>query len=66
VKIPRDYRTLAKRARNAGWSITQTGSGHLAWKSPAGRTVYCPSTPSDRRSLLNVVGKLRRAGLNTR
>jgi hypothetical protein len=66
MKIPPDYRPLAKRARKAGWTITGTRNGHLAWTSPTGRTVFSPSTPSDRRSLANVVGKLRRAGLDVR
>lgn len=66
MKIPRDYRQLAKKARAAGWKVTTTRGGHLAWISPAGRTVYGPSTPSDRRSLRNVAGKLRRAGLKLR
>lgn len=63
MKIPRDLRSAARRARAAGWTVTETRGGHLAWKPPAGRTVFSPSTPSDRRSVANVLGKLRRAGL---
>ncbi|MEV5750267.1 hypothetical protein AB0L00_20805 [Actinoallomurus sp. NPDC052308] len=66
LKIPRDLRQLARRAEAAGWTITLTSNNHLAWKPPSGRTVFCPSTPSDHRSVQNVIGKLRRAGLNTR
>lgn len=63
MKIPRELRATADKARAAGWTISHTRGGHLAWKSPAGRTVFCPSTPSDRRSVANVIGKLKRAGL---
>jgi hypothetical protein len=66
VKIPRDLRATAKRAREAGWTVTHTKGGHLAWKPPAGQTVYSPSTPSCSRSVANVLGKLRRAGLRDR
>jgi hypothetical protein len=66
VRIPRDLRQLARRAEAAGWIITLTGSNHLAWKPPSGQTVFCPSTPSDHRSVQNVIGKLKRAGLKTR
>lgn len=66
MKIPRDLRKTAERAREAGWTISETNGGHLAWKPPTGRTVFCPSTPSDRRTVANVIGKLRRAGLRDR
>lgn len=65
MKIPRDLKAAAERARKAGWTITQTRSGHLAWKPPSGQTVFCPGTPSDHRSIANVISKLRRAGLKT-
>lgn len=66
MKIPRDLRSTAKKAREQGWKIRETSGGHLAWKPPAGRTVFCPSTPSDSHSVANVLGKLRRAGLQDR
>lgn len=66
MKIPRDLRPAARKAREAGWTITRARNNHLAWKPPNGRTVYCPSTPSDPRSVANVLGKLRRAGLRDR
>lgn len=63
MKIPRDLQLAARLARAAGWTITQTGGGHLAWRPPNGRAVFCSSTPSDRRAMANTIGKLRRAGL---
>lgn len=65
MRIPKDLRRTADQAIEAGWTIEQTRKGHLAWKSPEGETVFCPGTPSDHRSVANVIGKLRRAGLDT-
>jgi hypothetical protein len=62
-KVPEPYRELARRARGAGWRITHTGSGHLAWRPPSGRVVFTPSTPSSPRGIAEVKAKLRRAGL---
>jgi hypothetical protein len=66
MKIPRELRPTAQQARKAGWTVTHTRNGHLAWKPPTGQTVYSPSTPSDHRSVANVLGKLRRSGLKLR
>lgn len=66
MKIPKDLQSTADQAREAGWTIERTRKGHLAWKSPKGETVFCPGTPSDCRSAQNVIGKLRRAGLDTK
>lgn len=63
MKIPKDLRPLAKAARAQGWVIEHTRNGHLAWRSPAGVTVYTPSTPSDHRGVLNTRRDLRRHGL---
>jgi hypothetical protein len=66
VKIPSDYKRIAKQARAQGWTIGPTRNGHLIWRSPRGVKVYTPSTPSDHRSLPNVIRKLRHAGLETK
>jgi predicted RNA binding protein YcfA (HicA-like mRNA interferase family) len=50
-------------AQSQGWRVAVTAGNHLAWRSPAGQTVYTPSTPSDQRGLLNARARLRRAGL---
>lgn len=44
MHIPEHLRHLARKARAEGWSITQTGSGHLRWKPPSGRAVITGST----------------------
>ena len=63
LRVPESYRKLARAARRAGWTITPTGGGHLAWKPPSGRVIYTPSTPSDRHGTRNTAALLRRAGL---
>ena len=66
LRVPESYRKLARAARRAGWTITVTRGGHLAWKPPSGRVIYTPSTPSDRRGARNNMAELRRAGLAVR
>ena len=66
LRIPESYRKLARAARRAGWTITPTRGGHLAWRPPSGRVIYTPSTPSDRYGARNHTAELRRAGLAVR
>jgi hypothetical protein len=61
--MKRDMPKLVRRARKAGWSVTKTGKQHWRFRSPNGATIFAPSTPSDRRSVMNVRANLRRAGL---
>lgn len=63
MKIPKEYRSLAKVARAQGWTIGPTNGGHLVWEAPGGGKVFTPSTPSDFRSLPNVIRKLKHKGL---
>lgn len=63
MKIPKDYRPIAAKALAQGWTIGSTKGGHLVWRSPEGRKVFSPSTPSDHRSLPNVIRKLKHGGL---
>ena len=66
LRIHESYRKLARAARRAGWTVTRTPGGHLAWKPPSGRVIYSPATPSDRYGIRNHVAQLRRAGLAVR
>lgn len=61
-KIPEAYRAAARAALRAGWTIERT-SRHLAWTTPAGTVVITASTPGGRRTRLNDLAQLRRAGL---
>ena len=63
LRIPGALRSLARTARDHGWTISLRGSGHLAWRSPDGEVIITPSTPSDHRSAKNSRARLRRAGL---
>lgn len=63
MKIPKEYRPLAAKAKEQNWTISPTRGGHLVWLSPKGDKVYSPSTPSDFRSLPNVIRKLKHKGL---
>lgn len=64
VKIPEAYRVFARAAHNQGWKITHTRNGHLAWTSPAGKTIFTPGTPSVRGTgIIRIRSKLRRGGL---
>lgn len=63
MRIPPDYRPLYKAAMTQGWEVSVTGSGHLKWTNPAGRSCFSPSTPSDYHGYLRVVHKLKALGL---
>jgi hypothetical protein len=63
VKIPEPYRSLARKARDEGWTIAATRRGHLAWRSPSGALIITASTPSDGRAYRNTCADLKRAGL---
>lgn len=58
----KDIRPIARRARQQGWHISGTRSGHLMWVSPEGRKLFTSSTPSDSRTIKNFRAELRRAG----
>jgi hypothetical protein len=63
VKIPEPYRSLARKARDEGWTIAATRRGHLAWRSPSGALIVTPGTPSESRGYRNTVAAFKRAGL---
>jgi len=47
------------RLLRLGWT-DETGKKHVKLRSPDGRLVILPSTPSDTRAWRNAVAKLRR------
>jgi hypothetical protein len=63
MKIPRDFRPLARSAHEAGWTVEQLGNGHFRWRSPEGQWVYMSASPSDRQAPRKLRAALRRAGL---
>jgi hypothetical protein len=54
-------KALMRELRREGYRIDPTRGGHVAITHPSMRSiVFGPSTPSDRRSVLNVRAQLRR------
>lgn len=58
--MKRDLRRELEAARQRGWSVQPTRSGHLKLRHPDGALVFTGSTPSCARSLLNLRAHLRR------
>jgi hypothetical protein len=64
MKVPKEYAGLARSARRQGWKITRTGSNHLRWTNPEGRSVFTPATPGTTYTgILPILRKLQNAGL---
>jgi len=61
--MKKELKKLVKLAEEQGWQVTVTGGNHLCWRSPVGRTVFTPTTPSEYRGLKNAKAWLRREGL---
>lgn len=64
TQLPRELRKLDKIASAQGWELGRTSKGHVKFTGPAGHTIFYSGTPSDHRSHLNMLAKLRRAGLD--
>jgi hypothetical protein len=62
---PKSLRNLVKLATAQGWEFGRTNNGHVKFCSPNNtvQPVFYSGTPGDRRAQKNLVGKLRRAGL---
>jgi len=61
-----DFDKVLEKARDQGWRVDRTKKGHWRFLSPD-RTqppIYFSGTPSDHRSIRNLVAQLRRAGLD--
>lgn len=46
-----------------GWEVVDTRKGHHRATGPGRALIYCPSTPSDWRSINNTLSLFRQAGL---
>lgn len=55
---------LARRCEDVGWDVKIGGAGHYRVKTHTGQTFSFASTPSDQRSWLNDLAKVRRYGLD--
>ena len=63
MSVLKDMQRIIRFAESQGFVVSSTGGGHIRLVSPAGKTVTCPSTPSDYRGFANIVADLRRSGL---
>lgn len=61
----KELQKLIKSARKQGWMVEKTRGGHIRFVPPDKDKpiVVSGSTPSDRRSVLNLRAQLRRTGL---
>lgn len=58
-----EYRTLAKIAIAAGWTLSQSHGGHPKITSPTGQSMPLPSTSKNGGLLMRIKADMRRAGL---
>jgi hypothetical protein len=56
-----DLAQLLRQARARGWRVTPTRRGHWRLQYRTGALVFAAGSPSDPRSLKNLVADLRRA-----
>ena len=61
--MEKEIRELLREAQRQGWRIEPTKRGHYkAWPPQGGPPVTISGTPSDWRSIRNVVALMRRLG----
>ena len=59
-----DVEDIEQAARDQGWRVERTRRGHPLFYSPDGTTCVVGSgTPGDQRAILNLLSRLKRAGL---
>lgn len=60
-----DMREIEKAAKEQGWTVSLTTKGHKKFLSPdkTKPPVYGSGTPSDVRSIKNLLAELKRKGL---
>ncbi|WP_144722220.1 type II toxin-antitoxin system HicA family toxin [Cellulosimicrobium sp. TH-20] len=58
----KEIKALVKAAEAQGFTVTRTRNGHLRWSRGGEFVTISPSTPSDRRGMLNLRAALKRAG----
>ena len=53
-------RDVVRRAEEQGWRAERTSGGHLKFKHECGAVVFGAATPSDHRSIKNLVAMMSR------
>lgn len=60
----KDIKSLIYLAKDQGWTVGPTGSGHIEWINPySGRRVCSSSTPTSQRTIHNIKRDLANAGM---
>lgn len=59
-----DLRKIEQAAREQGWRVERTTKGHIRFVPPDATMpmVIASGTPSDQRSIKNLIAQLRRSG----
>jgi len=59
----KDFKKVVKAAEEQGWTAKKTKKGHWQLYAPDGKNiVHAAGTPSDHRSLENVLSQMRKCG----
>lgn len=58
----KELRILFAKATKQGWQIEFTKKCHFKMLAPDGSVMFAPSTPSDFRSMRNVIAEMKRHG----
>jgi hypothetical protein len=61
--LPKDQSALIELAKEQGWHVSKTASGHPRLLSPRGTIVVGSGTPSDTNAVWDFRSRLKRAGL---
>lgn len=59
----KDLNDLRRIAESQGWTVDETGSGHMKWQPPTGDYVMTSSTPTDQNIIKTIRKDLETAGL---
>jgi predicted RNA binding protein YcfA (HicA-like mRNA interferase family) len=63
ASVQKELKEIVREAENQGWTVKVTKKGHLMFYAPDGKNIVTSGgTPSDHRSLNNLVAKLRQYG----
>ncbi len=60
MKTTKAIRPVVAFAQELGYRASRTNGGHLRFSKPGRRPVFTSSTPSDWRTVRNVMSQLRR------
>lgn len=57
----KELRPVLNEASKLGFEAGLTRNGHVKFHKQGKKTVFCPSTPGDKRGIKNTVSQLRRS-----